>query len=73
MAVTGWVLDKSAAVRSGEDVVGDELAELAGSLFVCQVGELEQLHSARSGQAPAPHTRELRGPSGDSTRSHRTP
>ncbi len=40
MAIAGWVLDKSA--------IGDELAELAGSLFVCPVGELEQLYAARS-------------------------
>jgi predicted nucleic acid-binding protein len=30
------------------EVVGRQLAELAGSLVVCQVGELEQLYSARS-------------------------
>ncbi len=48
MAVRGWLLDKSAAARGGEKRVGEELAELAGSLFVCPVGELEQLYSARS-------------------------
>lgn len=48
MAVDGWVLDKSAAARAGDAVVGAQLDELAGSLFVCQVGELEQLYSARS-------------------------
>ena len=48
MAVAGWVLDKSAAVRAGDDGVGRQLSELAGSLFVCPVGELEQLYSARS-------------------------
>lgn len=48
MAVAGWVLDKSAAVRAGDEGVGRQLIELAGSLFVCPVGELEQLYSARS-------------------------
>ncbi len=48
MAVNGWVLDKSAAARADDPVVASELARLAGSLFVCPVGELEQLFSARS-------------------------
>lgn len=46
----GWLLDKSAAARSGDQRVGAQLAELAGSLFLCPVGELEQLYSARSAQ-----------------------
>lgn len=50
MAVKGWVLDKSAAARSADERVGAQLAELAGSLFLCPVGELEQLYSARSAQ-----------------------
>jgi len=50
VGVAGWVLDKSAAVRAGDDGVGRQLSELAGSLFVCPVGELEQLYSARSAQ-----------------------
>lgn len=48
MAVSGWLLDKSAAVRKSDSVVSQQLAELPGELFVCQVGELEQLFSARS-------------------------
>lgn len=48
MAVAGWVLDKSATARTAHPRVGPLLAELAGSLFVCPVGELEQLYSARS-------------------------
>ena len=48
MAVTGWLLDKSAAARAGHKVIAGQLADLAGSLFVCQIGELEQLYSARS-------------------------
>lgn len=48
MAVARWLLDKSAAVRSDDPIFGRQLAELAGSLCVCPVGELEQLYSARS-------------------------
>ncbi len=48
MAVAGWVLDKSAAARALEPAVAAQLAELAGRLHVCQVGQLEQLYSARS-------------------------
>lgn len=48
MAVTGWVLDKSAAARVTDPVVKQELSRLAGNLYVCPVGELEQLYSARS-------------------------
>lgn len=50
MAVTGWVLDKSAAARAHETHVAGQLDAMAGSLFVCPVGELEQLYSARSAQ-----------------------
>lgn len=48
MAVRGWLLDKSAAARSSQERVAQQLAELAGSLFLCPVGALEQLYSARS-------------------------
>ena len=48
MAVRGWLLDKSAAARSAQERIAQQLAELAGSLFLCPVGELEQLYSARS-------------------------
>ena len=48
MAVSGWVLDKSAAAGSADDTVARQLAQLSGDLFVCPVGELEQLYSARS-------------------------
>lgn len=50
MAVNGWVLDKSAASREDHPVIRAQLAELVGTLFVCPVGELEQLYSARSAQ-----------------------
>jgi predicted nucleic acid-binding protein len=50
VAVTGWILDKSAAARAGEPNLVREIEQLAGSLYVCAVGELEQLYSARSAQ-----------------------
>ncbi len=48
MAVDGWILDKSAAVRATDAEVTAQLSGLQGSLFICPVGELEQLYSARS-------------------------
>jgi predicted nucleic acid-binding protein len=56
VALSGWVLDKSAAARAGEADVEPELRELAGSLYICPIGQLEQLYSARS----ARHYDELR-------------
>lgn len=43
------MLDKSAATRAGEVQIASQLIELRRPLFVCPVGELEQLYSARSG------------------------
>ena len=34
--------------RVSDPAVGEELDELAGSLYICPVGHLEQLYSARS-------------------------
>lgn len=48
MALSGWLLDKSAAARADDPIVRSQLEELAGELHVCPVGELEQLFSARS-------------------------
>jgi predicted nucleic acid-binding protein len=48
VAIAGWILDKSAAARSEHPQVARHLRELAGTLHVCSVGELEQLYSARS-------------------------
>lgn len=48
MAVAGWILDKSAAARADDPHVQVELRALAGKLYICPVGELEQLYSARS-------------------------
>jgi predicted nucleic acid-binding protein len=48
VAVAGWLLDKSAAARGDDPDVARRLRELAGSLYLCPVGQLEQLYSARS-------------------------
>lgn len=48
MEVDGWLVDKSAAARAADPLVGSQLAELAGSLHLCPMGQLEQLYSARS-------------------------
>ncbi len=48
MAIGGWLLDKSAAARAGDTTIERQLADLTGSLYVCPMGELEQLYSARS-------------------------
>jgi predicted nucleic acid-binding protein len=48
VAVSGWIVDKSALARESDPVVGGQLIELAGALYMCQVGELEFLYSARS-------------------------
>ncbi len=42
------MLDKSAAVRKNDLVIGPQLTEFAGAMYVCPVGELEQLYSAKS-------------------------
>ena len=48
MAVAGWLLDKTAAARADEPAVRAQLEELAGRLWICPIGELEQLYSTRS-------------------------
>lgn len=48
MALDGWLLDKSAAARADEPSTRRHLEELAGLLYLCPVGELEQLYSSRS-------------------------
>lgn len=48
MALEGWLLDKSAAARADEPSTRRQLEELAGLLYLCPVGELEQLYSSRS-------------------------
>lgn len=46
--VGGWLLDKSATARAAEPAGRGQLEELTGLLYLCPVGELEQLYSARS-------------------------
>lgn len=46
--MTGWLLDKSAAARADEPSTRRHLDDLAGLLYLCPVGELEQLYSTRS-------------------------
>jgi predicted nucleic acid-binding protein len=48
VAIDGWILDKSAVARSREPAVRAQLEELTGLLWICPVGELEQLYSTRS-------------------------
>jgi predicted nucleic acid-binding protein len=48
VALSGWIVDKSALARERDPVVSQQLIELAGALYMCAVGELEVLYSARS-------------------------
>lgn len=48
MEVKGWLLDKSAAARIDQPAVAVSLGELSGQLWICPLGRLEQLYSARS-------------------------
>jgi predicted nucleic acid-binding protein len=48
VALAGWILDKSAAARGDDPEIAGRIGELAGSLYLCPVGQLEQLYSARS-------------------------
>lgn len=57
----GWLLDNSAAARASDPRFGGQLAELAGDLFLCPVGELEQLYSSRSAAAYDRDKERLRG------------
>jgi predicted nucleic acid-binding protein len=59
VAVSGWLVDNSAAARKSDPTVRAQLAELAGALHVCPVGELEQLFSARSASDYDMHKAEL--------------
>jgi predicted nucleic acid-binding protein len=48
VAVAGWIIDKSAAARGSDPVAREQLVALAGLLYICPMGELEQLYSSRS-------------------------
>lgn len=60
MAVAGWILDKSAAARAGDARVAEQLAALTSLLYVCPMGELERLYSARSAGDYDAHKADLR-------------
>jgi predicted nucleic acid-binding protein len=49
VAVAGWILDKSAATRVGDLQYAAQVEAIREPLYLCPVGELEQLYSARSG------------------------
>jgi len=61
VAVAGWILDKSAAGRVGDASIRAQLDQLAGHLWICPVGELEQLYSTGSATAYDLLADELRG------------
>jgi predicted nucleic acid-binding protein len=44
------VLDKSAAARGNDPVVSAQLTAIVEPVYVCPMGALEQLYSARSGR-----------------------
>lgn len=48
MALTAWLLDNSAVARADDVAIREQLDELAGFVYLCPVGELELLYSARS-------------------------
>lgn len=48
MALKGWIVDKSVATRFNEPKVAAQLVEADGPLYLCEVGVLEQLYSAKN-------------------------
>jgi predicted nucleic acid-binding protein len=68
VAVDGWIIDKSAVARVDDRAIRAQLDELAGRLWICPVGELEQLYSTRSASEYDALARELR-----ETLPHATP
>lgn len=48
MALTGWIVDKSVATRLDDPKVAEQLADAEGPLYLCEVGLLEQLYSAKN-------------------------
>jgi predicted nucleic acid-binding protein len=45
----GWIIDKSVAARFDSPELSEQLLAADGPLYLCEVGMLEQLYSARSG------------------------
>jgi predicted nucleic acid-binding protein len=60
LALNGWILDKSVASRFADPGVMRQLASVPGTLFVCEIGLLEQLYSARSASDYDKMEREIR-------------
>jgi predicted nucleic acid-binding protein len=48
LALIGWIVDKSVATRLDNPTVAEQLIDADGPLFLCEVGLLEQLYSAKS-------------------------
>ena len=48
MALTGWIVDKSVATRLDGPRVAEQLVDADGPLYLCEVGLLEQLYSAKN-------------------------
>lgn len=46
--MTGWIVDKSVAVRLDDPTVAAQLLDADGPLHICEVGLLEQLYSAKN-------------------------
>jgi predicted nucleic acid-binding protein len=60
LAVSGWIVDKSVASRFADPRVIQQLSTVEGTLYICEVGLLEQLYSARSASDYDKMERELR-------------
>lgn len=48
--MSGWLVDKSVSARSSNPRILDQLREMAGTLYLCPIGRLEQLYSTRSAE-----------------------
>ena len=44
----GWIVDKSVAARLANPGVAEQLVDADGALYICEVGLLEQLYSAKN-------------------------
>ncbi len=44
----GWIVDKSVATRLANPRVAEQLVDEDGPLYICEVGLLEQLYSAKN-------------------------
>lgn len=44
----GWIVDKSVAARLANPRVAEQLVDADGPLYICEVGLLEQLYSAKN-------------------------